>query len=206
MKKLICLALCILLAFSLTSCGGKADEEGPAKELVTAYMQYIKDFDLEGIKNITASSDFRFVDEKFYILPEEIMEKVKTWSHDIEWEIGDVSIDDLKATVNVKVKYADATAAMTAASEVYYSEVQRVIAASGLSAMRTDDAKLKKEINAFLAKCINDAIETEGLGKTEKTIPVELVKYQGEWKIKNLSIDMFNVLTSNAFILSQEEQ
>ena len=206
MKKLICLALCILLAFSLTSCGGKADEEGPAKELVTAYMQYIKDFDLDGITNITASSDFRYMNEKFAILPEETMQQVKTWSHDMEFEIGDVSIDDLNATVNVYVKYCDATAAMTAASEVYYDEVERVVASSGLGGMRSDDAKLKKKINEFLAKCINDAIETEGLGKTEKTIPVELVKYQGEWKIKNLSIDMFNVLTSNAFILSQEEQ
>ncbi|MBR0481226.1 MAG: hypothetical protein IJJ48_02000 [Firmicutes bacterium] len=215
MKKYISIILCLILCISLASCGGKTDETETAKELTESYMQLVKNFDLEGISDVTANRDFRYVNEKLAILPDQVMEMVKSWAGNMEYEIGDVSLEELTGVANIKIKYTDATEVMRAASLVYMAKTSNMMGSDGFEGWlsgpgggpkKTDSEKLSSEIDAFLYQCIADAVESEGLGTMEKTIPVELVKYQGEWKIKNLSMDIFNVLTSNAFILSQEEQ
>ena len=214
MKKVFCLTLCILLAFSLASCGAKADETEPAKEIVGSYMELIKNFDLEGISKATSSTDFSYMNQKLYILPAEVLELVKTWASELEYEVGDISLDDITGIASVKVKYKDATEVMRAASLVYMAKTSNMMGSDGFEGWlsgpgggpkKTDSETLSTEIDAFLYQCIADAVESEGLGTKETTIPVELVKYQGEWKVKSLNLDMFNVLTSNVFILSQED-
>ena len=63
---------------------------------------------------------------------------------------------------------------------------------------------MSKEINEFLLQCLNSGVEKEGLQDIEETVTVPLVKYQGDWKIKNLSDDIFRIMTSNVFALSYD--
>jgi hypothetical protein len=214
MKKLICLALCILFAFSLTSCGEKDTSEEDVKALLQSYTEAMQRFDADALKELSANTDYSLIDQKLSILPEEFIEQLKAWAFGISCTVDSIEIDDISGTAVMHFKYHDATEAMREASKVYNDKVAILMGKDAVNGYlsgpgggpRTSSSdKLDAEIDAFLLQCLTDAVETVGVTEVEKDLSVDIVKYQGEWKIKKLSMDIFNVLTSNAFILSQEE-
>ena len=212
MKKTLSILLALVLAFSLASCGGeKKDEKKDASVVVTGLCEAVKTFDKERIKVLLANSDISLIDQKSALLPEEFLATMKTWAENIEYEIGEITVDDITATASVKFKYSDAALAMTEASKLYNEKVSLLMGADatngylgGSARSNKDKETLSKEINEFLLQCLNSGVEKEGLQDIEETVTVPLVKYQGDWKIKNLSDDIFRIMTSNVFALSYD--
>ena len=69
---------------------------------------------------------------------------------------------------------------------------------------KKSSANIDEEIDAFLLSCLRNAVESEGVETAEKTIEIDFVKYQGDWRVKNFSDDLFMIITSNVFILAED--
>ena len=123
MKKLYCLALCILLAFSLTSCGEKDTSEEDVKALLQAYTEGMQRFDVEALKELSANTNYSLIDQKLSILPEEFVEQLKAWAFAMSCTVDSIELDDISGTAKMHFKYYDATEAMMEASRVYNDKV-----------------------------------------------------------------------------------
>ena len=214
MKKILALLLAAALVSCLAACGGKSGaEEDALKEQAEKYLECMQSFDTETMKEMTASGDHRQLDQKMAILPEEIQDLVKDMAKDIAFSMGEISLEELTAEMSVEFSYKDMTAAMEAAQKRYYDKVSFMMGMEGFNGMlggpgaaKSGSDTLEEDVNGFLTECIKDAVESEGVQTVTKTVTLEFVKYQGEWRVKNLSEDVMNVLTSNTFILSQTEE
>ena len=215
MRKMICAVLALLLVFSLCACGdAKKDEKAEAGEVLTKYCEAVKAFDKDSIKAVLANGDVSRIEQKLSLLPEEFLETMKAWAGQMSYEIKDISVDDITAKASVIFKYSDAEEVMKIASKMYNEKASVMMGTDaingylngpGYSQDRKDSETLGKEINEFLLQCLQSGLESAGTEEREDTVELDLVKYQGEWRIKNLSDDMFRILTSNVFALADDQ-
>ncbi len=137
---------------------------------------------------------------------------MKGWAQNIEYSIEDFSLEELDGTATVSFKFTDATKVMEKASAEYMNYASLMMGKDYLagyhSMMGGSEKKSsgtnEEEIDSFLLSCLRNAVESEGVETAEKTVEMEFVKYQGEWRVKNFSDDLFMIITSNVFILAED--
>ena len=212
MKKLISVILIFALLFAFSACGQSNNEEENAKVLLNSYCENIKNFDIEALKEETAGKSISKLEVKLDIVPEEFIEDMKGWAQNIEYSIEDFSLEELDGSATVKFKYTDATKVMEKASAEYKDYASLKMGQDYLDGYHTmmggsgkkSSANIDEEIDAFLLSCLRNAVESEGVETAEKTIEIDFVKYQGDWRVKNFSDDLFMIITSNVFILAED--
>ena len=213
MKKIISIILVFILIFTLASCGSKENsEEENARALVERYCENLKAFDIGALKEETAGKSISKLEVKLDIVPEEFIEDMKGWAQNIEYSIEDFSLEELDGSATVKFKYTDATKVMEKASAEYKDYASLKMGQDYLDGYHTmmggsgkkSSANIDEEIDAFLLSCLRNAVESEGVETAEKTIEIDFVKYQGDWRVKTFSDDLFMIITSNVFILAED--
>lgn len=137
MKKVISLMLALVLALSLTACGGKAGPEG----VVGRFCKGLQELDEEAIAQCFENgddlelSDLEDVDSDDAVA-QKIMDFMKSCAGRLKYQVGEATVGGDTATVPVEFTYVNAGTLMTEILTEYISQ------AWSLALSGADDEKL----------------------------------------------------------------
>lgn len=138
MKKVISLMLALVLALSLTACGGKSS--GP-EGVVGQFCKGLQELDEEAIAQCFENgddlelSDLEDVDSDDAVT-QKIMDFMKSCAGRLKYQVGEATVDGDTATVPVEFTYVNAGSLMTEILTEYISQ------AWSLALSGADDEKL----------------------------------------------------------------
>ena len=138
MKKVISLMLALVLALSLTACGGKAS--GP-EGVVSQFCKGLQELDEKAIAQCFENgddlelSDLEDVDSDDAVA-QKIMDFMKSCAGRLKYQVGEATVDGDTATVPVEFTYVNAGSLMTEFLTEYISQ------AWSLALSGADDEKL----------------------------------------------------------------
>lgn len=162
---LVALVVAGVLCFGLTACGKTSEEiirEGLAEK-----FDALKHLDEETFENVLGDYEGS---EYFEVLGIDYATFCATWFEGFDYEIGDVVIDNDKATADVTVSIKS----LSEASKAYENEIEKMVE-SGKYGDLTEDELYKKFGAAFL-DCVKDA------KITSTTVKIPYVLNNGKWE------------------------
>lgn len=191
MKKVISLALALLLALSLVGCSGSKPDT-----VVTTFCAAVQAFDFEKaatcMQNGSEDLEDPYDDAEMEDLSsEQVMTYLKKCTSKMTYKIGESKVDGESATVPVSFTYVDASAVITSALSEYITQ------AFALAFSGADDARMEELFGSiFMEK--TESVET---GTATADVTFRCVKVDGDWKIASFSEEaeeaLINILTCN---------
>lgn len=187
MKRVVSLALALVLALSLVGCSGSKPDT-----VVTTFCTAVQSFDFEGAvacmengsEDLEEPYDGAEMEED--LASEQMMAYLKECAAKMTYKIGESKVDDETATVPVSFTYVDAGPVITSVLGEYISQ------AFGLAFSGADDAQMEALFgNIFAEK--TKSVET---GTATADVIFNCVKVDGNWKIASFAKDDENALTN----------
>ena len=137
MKKVISLMLALVLALSLTACGGKTGPEG----VVGQFCKGLQELDEKAIAQCFENGDDLELSELEDVdsddaVAQKIMDFMKSCAGRLKYQVGEATVDGDTATVPVEFTYVNAGSLMTEILTEYISQ------AWSLALSGADDEKL----------------------------------------------------------------
>lgn len=192
MKRVVSLALALLLALSLVGCSGSKPDT-----VVTTFCGAIQAFDFEkaatcmenGSEDLEDPYDDGEMEED--LSSEQVMTYLKECASKMTYKIGESKVDGERAAVPVSFTYVDAGPVITSALGEYITQ------AFALAFSGADDAQMEELFsNIFMEKA--ESMET---GTASADVTFNCVKVNGDWKIAAFTDGaeevITNILTSN---------
>ena len=183
MKKVISLMLALVLALSLTACGGKAGPEG----VVGQFCKGLQELDEKAIAQCFDSDD---------AVTQKIMDFMKSCAGQLKYQVGEAAVDGDTATVPVEFTYVNAGSLMTEILTEYISE------AWSLALSGADDEKLA----AAFEEVFDEKTTGADFPTLTATLTIPCVQTSDGWKISSsadnseeLSDQLLDILTSNIY-------
>ena len=189
MKKVISL----MLALSLTACGGKTGPEG----VVGQFCKGLQELDEKAIAQCFENGDDLELSELEDVdsddaVAQKIMDFMKSCAGRLKYQVGEATVDGDTATVPVEFTYVNAGSLMTEILTEYISQ------AWSLALSGADDEKLAA---AFDEKTTGADFPT-----LTATLTIPCVQTSDGWKIsssadnsEDLSAQLLDILTSNIY-------
>lgn len=197
MKKVISLMLALVLALSLTACGGKAGPEG----VVDQFCKGLQKLDEKAIAQCFENgddlelSDLEDVDSDDAVT-QKIMDFMKSCAGRLKYQVGEATVDGDTATVPVEFTYVNAGSLMTEILTEYISE------AWSLALSGADDEKLA----AAFEEVFDEKTTEADFPTLTATLTIPCVQTSDGWKISSsadnseeLSDQLLDILTSNIY-------
>ena len=192
MKKVLSLALVLLLALPLAGCSGSKPDT-----VVTTFCSAVQAFDFEkaatcmenGSEDLEDPYDDAEMEED--LSSEQVMTYLKECASKMTYKIGESKVDGESATVPVSFTYVDAGPVITSALGEYITQ------AFAMAFSGADDAQMEELFgNIFMEK--TKSVEA---GSATADVTFNCVKVDGDWKITSFSEEdeeaITNILTSN---------
>lgn len=170
-KKLLSIFVTFMLAIVITGCGAKSPTEVVSEKLNSVKSSESSEF--SQVLNGTLSSDDKNDTSKdsFGESTKKIEESIKN----ITYTINSETIDGDKAKVNVTVNGPDMTEALNQFIDKAFAEAFSQAFSGQTLSEEESNAKYDKMFAEILSEMKN----------TDRTMDVELVKENSEWKVKN---------------------
>ena len=197
MKKVISLMLALVLALSLTACGGKAGPEG----VVGQFCKGLQELDEKAIAQCFENgddlelSDLEDVDSDDAVA-QKIMDFMKSCAGQLKYQVGEATVDGDTATVPVEFTYVNAGSLMTEILTEYISQ------AWSLALSGADDEKLA----AAFEEVFDEKTTGADFPTLTATLTIPCVQTSDGWKISSsadnseeLSAQLLDILTSNIY-------
>lgn len=199
MKKILSIALAIVLSLSLSACSSYSPTD-----ITNTFLQAVKDLDekvqletydgLEvDLKNILKDIETGnpFIDEVYETLAEQLTDKLSQFGY----EVTNEKVDGDNATVNAIFKTYDIKEAIVNATDDFFKELMELAA----TATSAEDLSSEKFIDVIV-KSIMDELNTMTLDNI-KTVILPLVKADCDWKVAALndSSDFLNAISGGLF-------
>lgn len=168
LKKLICFMAAIILVATVSGCGSKSPSNvlsGKFDNLKNGDENTISDVLDSEIKN-EELNDYNYTDSE-----NSMIEAVKKTTYKVNSE----KVDGDSATVNVTVNAPDLTDAFTQFMERVFSDA--------LSNAFSGNTETEEEIDAKYDKILSEIVQNVKF--SDRTMDIEMVKEEKEWKIKN---------------------
>lgn len=198
MKKVISLMLALVLALSLTACGGKAS--GP-EGVVGQFCKGLQELDEKAIAQCFENgddlelSDLEDVDSDDAVT-QKIMDFMKSCAGRLKYQVGEATVDGDIATVPVEFTYVNAGSLMTEILTEYISQ------AWSLALSGADDEKLA----AAFEEVFDEKTTGADFPTLTATLTIPCVQTSDGWKIsssaddsEDLSAQLLDILTSNIY-------
>ena len=192
MKKVVSLALALLLALPRAGCSGSKPDT-----VVTTFCSAVQAFDFEkaatcmvnGSEDLEDPYDDAEMEED--LSSEQVMTYLKECASKMTYKIGESKVDGESATVPVSFTYVDAGPVITSALGEYITQ------AFAMAFSGADDAQMEELFgNIFMEKA--KSVEADS---ATADITFNCVKVDGDWKIASFSEEdeeaITNILTSN---------
>ena len=183
MKKVISLMLALVLALSLTACGGKAS--GP-EGVVGQFCRGLQELDEKAIAQCFENGD----------VAQKIMDFMKSCAGRLKYQVGEATVDGDTATVPVEFTYVNAGSLMTEILTEYISQ------AWSLALSGADDEKLA----AAFEEVFDEKTSGADFPTLTATLTIPCVQTSDGWKISSsadnseeLSDQLLDILTSNIY-------
>ena len=198
MKKVISLMLALVLALSLTACGGKAS--GP-EGVVSQFCKGLQELDEKAIAQCFENgddlelSDLEDVDSDDAVA-QKIMDFMKSCAGRLKYQVGEATVDGDTATVPVEFTYVNAGSLMKDILTEYISQ------AWSLALSGADDEKLA----AAFEEVFDEKTTGADFPTLTATLTIPSVQTSDGWKIsssaddsEDLSAQLLDILTSNIY-------
>lgn len=198
MKKVISLMLALVLALSLTACGGKAS--GP-EGVVGQFCKGLQELDEKAIAQCFENgddlelSDLEDVDSDDAVT-QKIMDFMKSCAGRLKYQVGEATVGGDTATVPVEFTYVNAGTLMTEILTEYISQ------AWSLALSGADDEKLA----AAFEEVFDEKTTGADFPTLTATLTIPCVQTSDGWKIsssadnsEDLSAQLLDILTSNIY-------
>lgn len=198
MKRVISLMLALVLALSLTACGGKSS--GP-EGVVGQFCKGLQNLDEKAIAQCFENgddldlSDLEDVDSDD-ATSQKIMEFMKSCAGQMKYQVGEATVDGDTATVPVEFTYVNAGTLMTEILTEYISE------AWSLALSGADEEKL----TAAFEEVFDEKTKGVDFPTLTATLTIPCVQTADGWKISSsadnseeLSAQLLDILTSNIY-------
>lgn len=198
MKKVISLMLALVLALSLTACGGKSS--GP-EGVVGRFCKGLQELDEEAIAQCFENgddlepSDLEDVDSDDAVA-QKIMDFMKSCAGRLKYQVGEATVDGDTATVPVEFTYVNAGSLMKDILTEYISQ------AWSLALSGADDEKLA----AAFEEVFDEKTKGADFPTLTATLTIPCVQTSDGWKIsssadnsEDLSAQLLDILTSNIY-------
>ena len=182
-SRMTALMVAIVLAIStVVGCGAKENQKEVIKKSITEELDSVKNLDEKFMEDCIEAAGASEL-EAMGIDPEEF---VKTYLSDFDYTVGDITVEDEKATVNVTLKCKDFTA--------YAGELEKA-ATEMLTDMEEMGNLSKEEVKKKMAAIILDSMSGLEVKETEP-IAVEYELVDGKWVV---SSDSEQKITNSLF-------
>ena len=178
LKKLICFLTAIILVVAVSGCGNK----GPSKAM-RENLDSITNGDNKAISDILGSEiqDEEGTDSQYTEAENQMIKAVKK----ITYKINSETIDGNSAKVNVTVNGPDLADA--------FSQFMDKALADAFSIAFSEDSMTEEEMDAKYDKMFAEILENVKF--SERTMDIEMVNENNEWKIKNDN-DLIKLVTN----------
>lgn len=185
MKKILVLALTLVVALSMTACGGKVTPTSTVDD----FFKAIKAEDSKAVAEVYEDKSVKFLDEMNSTkksgdkMEEEFAKAVKEKIFDFDYKLSKEKIDGNKATVK--------------ASITTYNLGDAMKAVMGKAMAIAMDTKLsKKEIDEKILKIVKTEFD-KAKKDYKKDVTIELVKKDDKWVVKKMeqNHDFFDALS-----------
>lgn len=178
LKKLICFLTAIILVVAVSGCGNK----GPSKAM-RENLDSITNGDNKAISDILGSEiqDEEGTDSQYTEAENQMIKAVKK----ITYKINSETIDGNSAKVNVTVNGPDLADA--------FSQFMDKALADAFSSAFSEDTMTEEEMDAKYDKMFAEILENVKF--SERTMDIEMVNENNEWKIKNEN-DLIKLVTN----------
>ena len=184
MKKILSILLVLVMVFGLTACGGPKPED-----TVKAFCDSMKAFDFDGMQAHLVNK----LDED-QIIGEEVEEMsgfvdyMKSCASLMTYSVGKASVNGDSATVPVEFKFKDSTD--------FVKDLMKELFAKLFEIMFSGEDMSDEEAESLISDMIMQKSPAE-LPDTTASVNFTLQKVDKDWKVKELTEDMANILTSN---------
>lgn len=197
MKKVISLMLALVLALSLTACGGKTGPEG----VVGQFCKGLQELDEKTIAQCFENGDDLELSELEDVdsddaVAQKIMDFMKSCAGRLKYQVGEATVDGDTATVPVEFTYVNAGTLMTEILTEYISQ------AWSLALSGADDEKLA----AAFEEVFDEKTTGADFPTLTATLTIPCVQTSDGWKISSsadsseeLSDQLLDILTSNIY-------
>ena len=197
MKKVISLMLALVLALSLTACGGKTGPEG----VVGQFCKGLQELDEKAIAQCFENGDDLELSELEDVdsddaVAQKIMDFMKSCAGRLKYQVGEATVDGDTATVPVEFTYVNAGSLMTEILTEYISQ------AWSLALSGADDEKLA----AAFEEVFDEKTTGADFPTLTATLTIPCVQTSDGWKIsssadnsEDLSAQLLDILTSNIY-------
>ena len=190
-KKLTCLILALILAFSLAGCGS---EKSAVEKVIKTYTDGARTFDLQKMASCADGADAG--SGSIAESSPELVEIIKSWLSEMKYSVTKTTIDGDTATVVAAYTYQDAKGLMEGAYLEYYAEaLERIYGGEEPDA---------EALNKLFIEKIKEVCRSTSPVEAKANVEFKLKKTSGGWKITGLSESAETVFSCNiiAFIES----
>lgn len=170
-KKLLSVFVTFMIAVTITGCGGKSPTEIVSEKLDSVKLLDSSEFSQIFGETISKDESDKDSNESF----SESTKKMKEFIKNITYKVNSETIEGDTAKVNVTLNGPDISEALNQFIDKAFAEAF----SQAFSEQTLSDEEANAKYDKMFAEILN------GMKNTDRTMDIELIKENNEWKVKN---------------------